>query len=393
MRYLKSLLALALFLPSTLAGQSVLGSSGLGLKLEPLDAIQRALGGVGVTTRTATVLPGNPVASVDLLAPTIAFTLQPHWGNYTIGSDRGNFLMTRFPVLGFAYPLGTDGVFTLTAGGQFDQNWSVESEGSVDIGGESVGFTDTFTSDGAISKIQAGWARYVSPTVAFGATVGVYRGGLTRSFSRTFDRAEADSVSLANPVQPFITGARWVHSGPLASLNMSWHPSPDIEVGAIVGWGGTIKVRPAEGTEGVSREVSVPLEFKVSTNALVAPTLALNVGLASSNWADLGDPSVDAVSGGRVLSYGAGVEWEPLSFWAGGLPLRVGFHRSDLPFRFLGKKVKESTISFGFSLIMAEALGLPIAALDVALEMGNRDSGEFKESFRRLTFSTRVGGY
>ena len=64
MRYLKSF---ALFLPSTLAGQSVLGSSGLGIKLEPLDAIQRALGGVGVTTRTATVLPGNPVAALDVL--------------------------------------------------------------------------------------------------------------------------------------------------------------------------------------------------------------------------------------------------------------------------------------------------------------------------------------
>ena len=78
-----------LFLPSTLAGQSVLGSSGLGMKLEPLDAIQRALGGVGVTTRTATVLPGNPVAALDVLAPTIAFTVQPHWGKYTIGSERG----------------------------------------------------------------------------------------------------------------------------------------------------------------------------------------------------------------------------------------------------------------------------------------------------------------
>ncbi len=67
MRYLGSLLALVLIWPSTLAGQSVLGSSGLGLRLEPLDAIQRALGGVGVTTRTATVLPGNPVAALDVL--------------------------------------------------------------------------------------------------------------------------------------------------------------------------------------------------------------------------------------------------------------------------------------------------------------------------------------
>ena len=392
MRYLKSLLALALFLPSTLAGQSLLGSSGLGMKLEPLDAIQRALGGVGVTTRTATVLPGNPVAALDLLAPTIAFSVQPHWGKYTIGSERGNFLTTRFPVLGFAYTLGTDGVFTLTAGGQFDQNWSVESKDSVDIGGESVGFTDTFISDGAIATIQAGWARYWSTTLAFGATVGVYRGGLTRSFSRTFDRAAADSVSLENPIEQFLIGTKWAHSGLLASLNMSWDPSANLQVGATVEWGGTIKINPVEGAEGVSREVSVPLEFKVSTNALLAPTLAVNVGLASSNWTDLGDPSVDAVGGGRVWSYGAGMEWEALSFWAGGLPLRVGFHRSELPFRFLEQQVRESTISFGLSVVIAQALDLPLAAVDVAFETGNRESGEFKESFRRLTLTTRVGG-
>ena len=47
-------------------------------------------------------------------------------------------------MFGFVYPLGTNAVFTLTAGSQFDQNWSVESRDSVDVGGESVGFTDTF---------------------------------------------------------------------------------------------------------------------------------------------------------------------------------------------------------------------------------------------------------
>ena len=126
----------------SLAGQSVLGSGGLGLRSEPLDAVQRALGGMGVTTRRAAVLPGNPLASLDVLAPTIAFTAQPQWGKFTVGSEKSNFFATRFPVLGFAYPLGTKGVVTLTAGSQFDQNWSVESKDSVDIAGGTVGITD-----------------------------------------------------------------------------------------------------------------------------------------------------------------------------------------------------------------------------------------------------------
>ena len=392
MRYFGSLFALALILPSSLAGQSLLGSSGLGMRLEPLDAVQRALGGIGVTARSPTVLPGNPAAALDLLAPTVTFTVQPQWGRYEVGAEQGTFYSTRFPVLGFAYPLGTDAVLTLTAGSQFDQNWAVESRNSVDVGGESIGLTDSFVSDGGVTAIQGGWARRWSPTLALGATIGVYRGGLIRTFNRSFDQEAADSVALDNLIAPFIVGGRWAHSGPLASVNVSWDPSPVLQVGATVGWGGTVKVRPAEGEEGVNRNVSIPLEFKVSTLVVLNPTFALNAGFSSSNWTDLGDPILDAAAGGRVMSYGVGLEWEGMSFWAGGLPLRVGYRQSDLPFRFLGNKVRERAISVGLSIVMAEVLELPLAALDVAFESGSRDSGGFSETFRRLTVTTRVGG-
>ena len=393
MSYIRWFLTLALILPSALVGQSVVGASGLGMRLEPLDAVQRALGGVGVTTRTPTVLPGNPAASLDILAPTITFTVQPHWGRYEVGSEKGNFFGTRFPVLGFVYPLGTNGVFTFTAGSQFDQNWSVESRDSVDVGGESVEFTDTFLSDGAITAVQVGWARRWSTTFALGATVGMYRGGLTRSFTRAFDREAADSVTLENPIATFGTAGRWSHSGPLASLNLSWDPSPVLQLGATVAWGGKLKVSPREGGLSVSREVSVPLEFKVSTVAVLSPTLALNLGATFSNWSDLGETSVEDAGAGKVASYGVGVEWEGINFWAGGLPVRLGFRQSDLPFRFLENKVRESAISFGFTVVMAQALGLPLAAVDAAIEVGNRTSGDFEESFRRLTVTTRVGGF
>ena len=392
MKYLGLVFLTVLILPSTLASQSVLASSGLGVPLEPLDAIQRALGGVGVTTRAATVLPGNPIAALDVLAPTIAFTAQPHWGKYTIGPERGNFLTTRFPIFGFAYPMGTDGVVTLTAGSHFDQNWSVESQDSVDIGGGSIGVTDKFLSDGGIVTVQAGWARRWSTSFATGVSIGVYRGGLTRSFTRTFNIVAADTVRLSNPIDGSLNVGRWTHSGPLASLNVSWDPTAVLQVGATVGWGGTVKVNPQVGIVDPGREVSAPLELKVSTIAALTSSLAVNAGVTVSNWSDLGDPDIEAVGGGRVLSYGGGVEWEPFGFWAGGFPLRVGYRRSELPFLFLGNKVKESAISFGFSVVMAQALNLPLAAFDVAYESESRVAGAYQESLRRLTMTMRVGG-
>ena len=392
MRPIRSFFLLVLILPSALAGQSVLGASGLGARLEPLDAIERALGGMGVTTRTATVLPGNPVASLDLLAPTVTFTAQPHWGNFEVGSESGDFFATRFPVLGFAYPLGTDAVVTLTAGSQFDQNWSVESRDSIDIGGGSVGLTDTFLSDGAVSVVQAGWARRWSDSFAFGATIGVYRGGLQRSFVREFDEMMADSVALENPIESFGSNGRWNHGGPLATLNMAWDPSAALQVGATLAWGGTLKVNPAEGATSVGREVSVPLELKVSTSAVLTSSLTVNAGGSYSNWTDVVDSGVQDVGAGKVMSYGAGMEWETLSFWAGSLPLRLGFRRSVLPFRFLGRKVRENTISFGFSIVMSQEADFTLGTMDVAFETGNRKSGTYEESLRRLTVTLRVGG-
>jgi hypothetical protein len=70
----------------------------------------------------------------------------------------------------------------------------------------------------------------------------------------------------------------------------------------------------------------------------------------------------------------------------------LGYRQSDLPFRFLGNKVRESAISFGLTVVMAQALDLPLGAVDVAFEVGNRRSGDFEESFQRLTITTRVGG-
>jgi hypothetical protein len=107
----------------------------------------------------------------------------------------------------------------------------------------------------------------------------------------------------------------------------------------------------------------------------------------------LGETSVEDAGAGKVASYGVGVEWDGMNFWAGSLPVRLGFRQSDLPFRFLENKVRESAISFGFTVVMVQALDLPLGALDVAIEVGNRNSGDFEESFRRLTVTTRVGGF
>ena len=385
------LFSLMVGLPTVGAGQSILGTGGLGIRTEPLDAVQRALGGVGPAAGTASVLPGEPTASLDLLAPSVTFTVQSTWGDYTLGPEEGDFRGTRFPILGFAYPLGTQSVLTVTAGSVFDQRWTAVTEGTIDVSGESIPITDTFRSDGGVSALRVGFARRLSTTFAVGASAGIYGGQVSRTFNRSFDRG-LDSLEVVTQIAPYNDAGRWTYSGPVASVSASWDPADVVQLGVSLGWSGTISGEPVGITEGGTIEVAAPLEIRVAATTILSPTLSLAVSLSTANWADLGNPDIDALAVGRVTSLGAGLQWRIGNFWAGELPLRVGYRRTELPFLFRGERAAENTISGGFSIAMAQALGIPLATVDVALEIGSRSAGELDEKFRRLTFTVRVGG-
>ena len=378
-------------LPGVSAGQSILGAGGLGIRAEPLDAVQRALGGVGPAAGTASVLPGEPTASLDLLAPTVTFTIQPTWGDYTLGSEEGDFRGTRFPILGFAYPLGIQSVLTVTAGSVFEQRWTAVTQGTVDVSGESIPITDTFRSDGGVSALRVGFARRLSTTFAVGASAGLYRSHVDRTFNRSFDR-ELDSLEVATQIAPYGDAGRWTYSGPVASVNASWDPMDVVQLGASLGWSGTISGEPVGITEGGTIEVSAPLEIRVAATTILSPALSLTAGLSTANWADLGNPEIDALAVGRVTTLGAGLQWRAGSFWAGELPLRLGYRHTEFPFLFKGESAAENTISGGFSIVVAQALGIPLATVDAAVEIGSRSAGDLDEKFRRLTLTVRVGG-
>ena len=378
-------------LPSVGVGQSILGTGGLGIRLEPLDAVQRALGGVGVAGGTTTVLPGEPTASLDLLAPTVTFTVQPTWGDYSLGSEEGDFRGTRFPILAFAYPLGIQSVLTVTAGSVFDQRWTAVTEGTIDVAGESIPTTDTFESDGGLSTLRVGFARRLSTTFALGASAGLYRGHVDRTFNRSFERA-LDSLDVVTRITPFGDAGRWTYSGPVASVGASWDPTAVVQLGASIGWSGTITGSPVGGTAGESIEIAAPFEIRVAATTVLSPTLSVSVGLSTSDWTDLGNPEIDALAVGRVTTFGAGLQWQAGTFWAGGFPLRLGYRRAGLPFTFRGENAAERTFSAGFSVVMAQVLEIPLATLDAAVEMGSRSAGDLDEKFRRLTFTVRVGG-
>lgn len=375
--------------PQLSEAQSLLGSSGLGMKLDPIDATQRALGGVGLAGRTPTILPGDPTASLDLLASTASFTLQPMWGSYKLGANEGEFSGTRFPIIGLAFPLGTSGVGTFTLNSFFDQNSSAAVGDTLQLMGVDIPITDQSDLLGGLSAFRMGWAQRLSSSIAIGASAGIYTGSVKRNFVRSF---ELDSLPLLGTLKDFSNNTISTYSGPLLSANLSWNPHSLLQLGGSVQWSGTIALSPMEGSTGEKALIQAPVELKVASNWMISRGLFLSAGLSSSDWSNSGYSGLDAVAVGRANTYGIGLEWEATRFWSGIFPLRLGFRKSTMPFKFKGQEVKERNVSLGFSVVLAEALELPIAAIDIAMEAGKHSASDFEENFNRLTVTLRAGG-
>jgi hypothetical protein len=373
--------------PCAVSGQSLLNSGGLGLASGGNDTRATALGGITLGATIPGVISGQPTAALDLLAATVAFTAQPSWGSYSFEGASGDFQGTRFPLIGFSFPVGLRNVIVVTAGTAFDQRWSLTRTGTAQIGSENVSTLDRFDSDGGVSEIQAGFARRLSPDLSLGASLGLYRGRVTRTFTRQFDTA-----SVANPIAPFINGGKWTFFGPKATVEAKWDPVSVVRLGARISWSGTLKADPTGDTEGAAREIKMPLEVGVGASLILSPTLVFVGGVETAKWTDLGDPDFDNVSAGRTFDLGAGLEWSGTNFWAGRFPLRIGYRRTELPFLFADSEAVETSVSGGFELVMASAQGIPLTTLDLSWEFGDRSAGPLQESFRRMSITFRVSG-
>jgi len=386
-RSLFLLLALASGAGAHLSAQSLLTSNGLGLPIDPVDARVRALGSAGVGLFGTGLMQGNPAGMAGLALPVIAASFQPTWGTFQRDGEQGDLQGTRFPVMGFAYPIGGLGAFSLSYGGVLDQRYVGVRSGMFQIGGDSVAGTDRFVSRGGVSQARLGWAYRPLERLGVGIELGQYTGLLNRSFTRTFD-----STAVGNDVTPFFDEEAWVYSGTSVTLGAMFDPVPIVRVGGSITFGGTLKATPEEGTEGGVESFGMPTELRLGVSSALTNRLMATAGVRIADWTGV-DPQfeADGISGSGT-TLGGGLEWGGPSLLGRTWPLRVGYRRSDLPFGPAGTDPTESTVSFGFGFNLAQLEEFPLAALDVGFEQGSRTAGPLDESFWRATVSLRVSG-
>ena len=376
--------------PGDVKAQSLLGTGGLGVPVEAVGAQGRGMGSVGAGLFGWHLSPHDPGAAHGLRIPSVVASMQPTTVTVDANGEPVEGGGTRFPLLGITFPFDR-GVLTVTFAGAFDQDWEARHEHLVDLGPEAVDVEDVFRSQGGLSTLRVGWSRTVAEDFGVGVGVGTYLGSIERSFTRNFDTEQ-----VGEDVEPFRAQGRWDARGPTAAVGLTWQPSSSFRVGGSAVWSGDLELRPTDASveAGVEErgKYTLPTEFRVGGSASLTPVIALNLGVSYADWSEIGNELRDGGSRGPAWSYGGGLEWRGVQLLGRPLPIRAGHRRTELPFLYQGEPADEAVTTGGFSLALAEAEEVPLARVDVAVERGSREAGDFSERLWRTTVTLRLAG-
>jgi len=367
----------------SLEAQSILGSRGLGVLAEPIDAEGRALGSSGIGLAGWRVSDLDPAAAAGLRIPGISATFQPSTAELSDGRTAGQ---ARFPTLTASFPLRAH-VLSLRMGSFLDQDWQVSSFGTMVLGGREVQYSDQFRSSGNVARLRAGWAYRPLEWLSVGASVGTNVGAMDRSFLRLFS---AEDVGL--DVEPFLIQGRWRASGTLADVGVILDPSPAIRLAASVGWSSDLEFRPVGGVASDSASYAIPLEWRAGGTVTLLPGLLLHLSTTYADWSETRAHLASVESDGATWGYGGGVEWSRASFFGRTTPFRLGVRHRDLPFQGGDEPGQERTISAGVGLNLVQLEDIPMARIDLGYERGTRTGGGLSESFRRASLTLRISG-
>ncbi len=368
--------------------QSLFSAFGIGTPMDALDARAVALGGMGIGLMGGEMLPSDPAAAADIPFPTMTMTARPSWATFAGGpSGSGRYQETFFPLMGLAYPVPRLGVASITFGSVLDQHYQIQKTGQIALYDTTETVEDIFHSQGGVSAIRVGLARDIGRLVSLGVQYGRYTGSTRRTVIRTFP---GDSV-----LTPYTTGGSWTYSGSLVSGGASVRLGGIARLAGSVTWSSKLKATPASDTSAApGGTYSLPLEFRVGASALLVRGISVNAGLTHADWNVSGSSFKNGSAGSVTTGYGFGLEFTHAALFGKPVPVRLGYHRTELPFSLSGDgKPVEKALSAGFGLTFQKPNSSTAAGVDLSLERGTRQDASLAEHFWRADLTLRVVGF
>lgn len=370
-RFRSGLLAVAALLAArpVAAQDSVFGIRGLGFLGQPISAHSAAMGGGESMFDGSSAVSPASLAAWRTLAGWAVGAQSAH--AFNPGTGAVSLSSMRFPVFGFAAPVGNRLVIGVTVSDYLNRNWDVQRTDTVMPRDTALPVTDRTRSLGGVTDLRFAAAYRVSSRIALGVGLHVLTGSAQTAVERAFP---TDST-----YHSFFQVTETDYRGLGASLGLFVTPIERVVVGASARFNG----RLSENNPGGNASVRLPTELAGGLYVTPFDGVMVAATVIHDNWS-VASPVL--VAAGQppsrdVWSVGAGAEVALLKLFGEVTPLRAGYRWRQLPLPVdPATFLSERAVSGGLSFTLAGGR----ANLDFAVEGGSRTAGALRESFTTM---------
>lgn len=370
-RFRPGLLAVAALLAArpAAAQDSVFGIRGLGFLSQPLSAHSAAMGGGESMFDGSSAVSPASLAAWRTLAGWAVSAQSEH--TFDAGTGAVSLRSMRFPMFGFAAPVGNRLVIGVDVSDYLNRNWDVQRTDTVMPRDSALPVTDRTRSLGGVTDIRFAAAYRVSSRVAVGLGLHVLSGSVQTGVERDFP-TDSTYHSFGQVTETDFSGLG-------ASLGLFVTPIQRVVVGASARFNG----RLSETNPGGNASVRLPTELAGGLYVTPWDGVMVATTVIHDNWSVAAPVLVAAKqpSSRDVWSVGVGAEVALLKLFGEVTPLRAGYRWRQLPFAVDSAVfLSERAVSGGLSFTLAGGR----ANVDFAVEGGSRTAGALKESFTTL---------
>ena len=340
-----------------LRAQSTLSTQGFGYPLGGLSA--RAAASGGALGEFDHLSSRNPAALSVWRRSGLYMEYDPEFRSVKSAGGTDRTSTSRFGVIAAGFAVGSKAVVGISSNTFLDRSWATRIRSGQRLGGDSVSFSETFTSRGAIGDSRLGLSYIVNSRIIVGAGLHFFSGENRLNLLREFD----DSVRYGT-LDRVVTLS---YTGTGASAGVIVTPFRGLSLAGSLRQGGSMKLRVVDT---LRAEAKVPNRLGIAARFDAISGLALMLSADRTEWSKmngLGSATADARD---AWEYGAGAELTGQRTRNAAWTYTVGYRQRDLPFLAAGSVVRERFISGGTSIPIAG----PRATLDLTLQRATRSA-------------------
>ena len=360
------LLVLLALVPGVSGAQSSqLGVRGLGFPGRGLAV--RATGSSGAFGLFDPESSLNPAALAAVSTLTSVFTVAQSFRHTENPAGTASLRDTRFPHLSVAGPVRQSAAaLGVSYSNYTSRDFTVATEGTIDLRGVPVGVNDSFSSRGGLNDLRLAGAYRVHDRWAFGAGFHIITGSNRLESRRVF----SDSNYLSSVQRSEIS-----YAGVGLSAGVIRHFGPRVAIAALVRTDGHLNEDLDSARVG---SVDLPYTFGLGIHLQPAGKLELGVQTIVRTWSGANSDLLEKGGTGANNTFEVAVGAQYISDLKRPYrrPIRLGARYATLPFPLLpGEQGHELGVSLGTGMRFAQQR----AGIDLALEHLWRSEGPYSE--------------